>query len=92
MGIKQILNIVGIIAGGFVPFVPKLQWAQIGSELAGKVVDQVMADGTVVTDENGNPLSREELATRVQARFQQAIDTVTRISDRAQGELDRTDG
>lgn len=92
MNIKNILNIVGIIVSGFVPFVPKLKWVELGATLTGQVVDQVTSGGTVVVDENGNPLSREELALRVQARFDQAIAGVTRISERADHELGRTEG
>lgn len=92
MNLQKILDVVGIVAGGLVPFVPGAQIAKIAAGLVGQVVDQVTADGTEVVDENGNVLSKEELTVRVQDRFNQAIDTVTRISDRAQGELNRTDG
>jgi len=91
MEISKILNIVGLIAAGFVPFVPVLKVVELASGLVSQVVDEVQKDGTQVVDENGNVLSKEELAARVQARFDQAIETVTRISDRAQAELDRTD-
>ena len=90
MNLQKILNLVGIVAGGFVPFLPTLKAVELVAGMVGNVVDEVTADGTVVTDEAGNVLTKEELAVRVQARFNQAIDTVTRISDRAQGELDRT--
>ena len=91
MEISKILNIVGLIAAGFVPFVPVLKVVELASGLVSQVVDEVTKEGTQVVDENGNVLSKEELAARVQARFDQAIETVTRISDRAQAELDRTD-
>lgn len=92
MSLKKLLEVVGIIASGFVPFVPALKFAELGAGLVGQVVNAVTADGTKFTDENGVVLSKEELAVRVQARWDEAIAGVTRISERADHELGRTEG
>lgn len=92
MSLRKLLEVVGIIASGFVPFVPALKFAELAAGLAGQVANVVTADGTKITDENGVVLSNEELATRIQAKWAEAIAGVTRISQRADVELGRTDG
>ena len=85
------LDIAGIIASSFLPFVPKLKYATLAVELSKNVAEAVTKDGTVVVDENGNPLTNEQIATAVQAKWDEALEGLGRIGDRARTEIDRTE-
>jgi len=92
MGILQILNIVSIIASGFAPFKKQLQWVELGAKLTTDVVNELTSGGAVVVDENGNPLTKEQVSEIAQAHWTEAIAGLDRIKERAQNERARTDG
>jgi len=92
MNIGALLGIVDIVAETLgAAGVPGAKWLELGAEFGQKLTTHLKAAGTVITDENGNPLTNEELAAKVQARWDVALTVLGRISSKADAEIGRTE-
>jgi len=91
MDIQKILTAVGAAASQLTPIFPPAMLAVIGSGLVGSILTALHSENIQVVDENGNPISMEELAQRANDKFNHAIANAQEGSNIATDEINRTD-
>jgi hypothetical protein len=71
--LSSILQLIQGIAAEITPFLPIASLIGIGAKVTGVVVDTVKRDGTIVTDDAGQPLLPDALAQKAQDTWDRAI-------------------
>lgn len=73
MKLSAILQMIQAIATTVTPFLPIAAVVGVGAKITGVIVDTVKREGTVVTDDAGNPLPPDALAQKAQDTWDRAV-------------------